>query len=42
MPDAISAGAASFPFQYGGFVNKVNSHVYCTFDYKIIYVKLIL
>ena len=25
MPDGIFAGAASFPFQYGRFVNKTNS-----------------
>ena len=24
MPDVIFAGAASIPFQYGGFVNKAN------------------
>ena len=27
MPDAMFAGAASFPFQYGGFVNKANNTV---------------
>ena len=26
MPDSIFAGAASLPFQYGGFVNKANAH----------------